>query len=77
MQKQKKETLKHFLIECVELKTIRNKIKNVRNEYEIKKILLLFEEDQEKIKEGKKTFLEMWNERKRRLSLKTKNQYCK
>ena len=37
MQKQKKETLKHFLIECVELKTIRNKIKNVRNEYEIKK----------------------------------------
>ena len=31
------ETLKHFMIECISLKTIRNKMKNVRNEYDMKK----------------------------------------
>ena len=46
-------------------------MKNVRNEYDMKKRLLCFKEDQEKIEEGKKTLLEMWNERKRKLRQKT------
>ena len=33
----------------------------------MKKRLLCIEENQEKIEEGKRTLLEMWNERKRRL----------
>ena len=36
-QTNKEETLKHFMIECISLKTIRNKMKNVRNEYDMKK----------------------------------------
>ena len=39
--KNKEETLKHFMIECISLKTIRNKMKNVRNEYDMKKTPVL------------------------------------